>query len=255
MNTSYQPEVYWNEVARNIAERPDLRIIAGDDEPYYRYKRMRFLELLDRLDFRGKSVLEIGPGPGGNLDFLSTKGCRRLAGAAVSEQMIRLASACLAGKGIELVKTDGTHLPFADRSFDLLFTSTVLQHNTNEQNLKQLMAEIGRVAHREVLLFERIERRIKGHDSCLGRPVSYYEAIMKTHGFELGATRSLPLQASYYTCGAIRKLFNPRSRKEGEPFTPLALFLERITLPVTRLLDRIIPSRRDVMLLHFVRRS
>ncbi|GAA4328199.1 class I SAM-dependent methyltransferase [Flaviaesturariibacter amylovorans] len=254
MNSPYQPEAYWNEVAGQIAGRSDVRVIAGDDEPYYRYKRRRFLELLDTLDFSDRSVLEIGSGPGGNLAYLYGKGYRRLAGADISEQMIALAGQNLAGKNIPITKTNGRDLPFADAAYDLIFTSTVLQHNTDEAQLLHLMGEIARVAKNEVLLFERIESRIKGHESCLGRPVSYYAGIMKQHGFELERTKALPLQASYYTCGAIRKLFNPRTRKEGEPFTKLALLLENVTLPVTRLLDQVIPSKRDVMLLHFKRK-
>ena len=42
----YHPEPYWSEVADRIAERGDKNVIAGDDEPYYRYKRAEFLEML-----------------------------------------------------------------------------------------------------------------------------------------------------------------------------------------------------------------
>ena len=30
---------YWDKVAENIADREHESVIAGDDEPYYRYKR------------------------------------------------------------------------------------------------------------------------------------------------------------------------------------------------------------------------
>ena len=113
------------------------------------------------------------------------------------------------------------------------------------------MSEIGRVARTEVILFERIEKTIKGHDTNLGRPVSYYESIMKRSGFNLADTKFLPLQASFYTCGAIRKIFNSSKRKEGEPISRFSYALEMITLPVTRLLDQIIPSKRDVGMLRF----
>jgi hypothetical protein len=66
MTKPYNPETYWDNVAENISFRQDLKIIAGDDEPYYRYKRRRFLELLDSINFSDKTVLEIGSGPGGN---------------------------------------------------------------------------------------------------------------------------------------------------------------------------------------------
>ena len=253
MKDSYNPEAYWDKVASEIASRSDLKIIAGDDEPYYRYKRRRFLNLLDSVDFRDKTVLEIGSGPGGNLDFIYRKNPKKLAGADISEQMIALSRQLLFGKPIDLIKINGSELPFLDRSFSIIFTSTVLQHNTDEPRLKQLIKEICRVSDKEVLLFERIEKNIKGHESNLGRPVSYYERLLASNGFSLVERKSLDIQASYYVCGSIRKLFNRRSREEGEALSGLSILLEKIALPVTSIIDKLIPSKRDVMLLRFER--
>jgi len=253
MTQPYKPEDYWDNVADSITARTDIKIIAGDDEPYYRYKRKRFLDLLGSLDFSNKSVLEIGSGPGGNLDFIHAKGCKKITGADVSSHMISLAKELLRGKDIDIVKTNGTELPFADNTFDTVFTSTVLQHNTNEDNLRKLIGEICRVSGNEVLLFERIESKIKGHESNLGRPIAYYESFMREHGFTLKETKSLPLQASFYVCGFARKAFNKRSRKEGEPLSKFSLMFEQVTLPITKILDTIVPSNRDVMMLRFAR--
>lgn len=80
ISEKYQPEEYWNEVAEFISRRKGSQVVAGDDEPYYRYKRSLFLRLFDTIDFEGKRVLEIGSGPGGNLEYLLQKGCRQIAG-------------------------------------------------------------------------------------------------------------------------------------------------------------------------------
>ena len=98
MTRPYNPETYWDTVAENISSRSDLKIIAGDDEPYYRYKRRRFLELLGNLDFSNKVVLEIGSGPGGNLDFIYNKGCKKITGVDVSSQMVHFPNHCLQEK-------------------------------------------------------------------------------------------------------------------------------------------------------------
>jgi hypothetical protein len=74
---------------------------------------------------------------------------------------------------------------------------------------------------------------------------------MQQHGFGLVEQKSLELQASYYVCGAIRKLFNPRSRKEGEKPTKVSILLQQLTLPFTKLLDHIVPSHRDVTSMRF----
>jgi ubiquinone/menaquinone biosynthesis C-methylase UbiE len=255
MTENYHPEQYWDSVAESIDGREDLKIIAGDDEPYYRYKRRLFLNLFRQVDVRGKKVLEIGSGPGGNLQELTTMGAETVTGADISAKMIGVARRNLKDDAVQLVKINGRELPFPDGAFDLAFTSTVLQHNTHEQTLLQLIGEICRVTAGEVILFERIESRIKGHESNLGRPIAYYKNILAGHGFELVGTRFLPLQASYYVCGAIRRLFNARSRKEGEHITGAARLLENLTLPITKVLDKIITSRRDVGMLHFRRVS
>src|SRR5690625_7961715 len=88
MKKKYHQEKYWTEVAKRIREREDGHsIIAGDDEPYYRYKRERFLNLLDSIDVAGKSVLAIGSGPGGKLLELFRQKPSKLAGENISEEM------------------------------------------------------------------------------------------------------------------------------------------------------------------------
>jgi ubiquinone/menaquinone biosynthesis C-methylase UbiE len=137
MKMDYRVEDYWNDVARNIAARSDLRIVAGEDDPFYRYKRALFLRLLDQLDFVGETVLEIGSGPGGNLDYAYQKGAKSVTGADVAQQMVELAERNLKGKNIRVMKINGRDLPFPDQSVDLVFTSTVWQHNLDEAALRR----------------------------------------------------------------------------------------------------------------------
>lgn len=251
MPKGYNTEKYWDEVANQISNRSDVQLIAGDDEPYYRYKRKLFLRLFDQIDFTNKTVLEIGSGPGGNLAFLSTKNCREITGVDVSAKMIEISKKLLAGKNIAVVKINGIDLPFDNNKFDIVFTSTVLQHNTDEIQLKELIQNICRVSANEVIIFERIEKKIKGHETNLGRPVEYYSLLFKPHGFILTETKFLKIQASYYVCGAIRKLFNKREKKEGEPISKISYIMEKIALPFTKLIDKILPSNRDLGMLHF----
>ena len=251
--SKYHPESYWTEVGRRIRTREDgSSVIAGDDEPYYRYKRERFLELLDKIDFYGKSVLEIGCGPGGNLKVIWPKGPARLVGADISGEMVALAREGLPTE-VDIVKVDGRRLPFADRSFDIVFTATVLQHNTDEAMLRALVEEIGRVSAWHVYLFERIEDRIKGDALCEGRPLAYYGSLMEKAGFEYVAHQFLDIRVSYYVCGAIRKLFNRAGRLEGEPQSGLSMALQRLLLPATIALDRVFRWQREVALLEFRR--
>src|SRR5690606_32545310 len=127
MKQKYHPEEYWTTVAKRIKSRENGKnVIAGDDEPYYRYKRERFLELLHSIDFSNKSVLEVGCGPGGNLLEVLRHKPRKLVGVDISNEMVALAKDKLPAE-VDIIKINGTKLPFDDNSFEMIFTATVLQ--------------------------------------------------------------------------------------------------------------------------------
>ena len=251
----YSPEKYWNAVAREIGNREDGNIIAGDDEPYYRYKRHVLLKQLKTIPFANRKVLELGSGPGGNLYEISLMNPAELWGCDVSVEMLRLAEKQNAGRAVQLKKTNGIDLDFPDNYFDLSFTITVLQHNTDATSLKRLIAELCRVTDKEIYIVERIEDNIKGHESNQGRPVTYYQCIFQEYGFALQALKPVATPVSYYACGFIRKMFNPRSRKEGERPTKLSVWLQNFVLPVTSTLDKVVPTKRDLIMLNFKRTS
>ncbi len=243
---NYHPEPYWSKVANRIASREDKNVIAGDDEPFYRYKRRKFLKMLDEVDFAGKTVLEVGHGPGGNLAYLYGKKPKKLVGADISQDMINLATKNLEGKDIELVKTNGTKLPFEDNTFDIVMTVTVLQHNTNEQMLHQLIGEISRVAKSSVVIFEQTNVQLSGDELCHWRPVEYYQKVFAEHGLSMTQHQFINIYTSYLVCGAIRKGLNPSSREEGEKLNAASLLLENILLPVTSLTDKLVPKKHDL---------
>jgi ubiquinone/menaquinone biosynthesis C-methylase UbiE len=227
-------------------------VIAGDDEPYYRYKRKRFLRLLNTVDFQDKKVMELGSGPGGNLIEVWNHKPQSLTGADISNQMVQLAKKKLPSE-VNIVKIDGTSLPFDDKSFDTVFTATVLQHNTDEDMLFSIMKELCRVSADRVFIFERIEKTIMGDDLCCGRPIAYYADFMKKQGFKLKSTQFINIRMSYYISGAIRKGLNPKTREEGQSMNKLSTVLQQITLPITSLLDKVFTSKKDLGKLEFER--
>ena len=257
MANEYKPEPYWSEVAKRIEARQETQggEIAGDDEPYYRYKRARLLDLLNSVDFKGRSVLEVGSGPGGNLNVIWQHQPSRLAGVDISADMIKLATSNRASDDIELFKTNGTSLPFEDGEFDTVITVTVLQHNTDEEMFKAILDEVCRVAAKRVILFERVESTFKGDDLCVGRPVKYYEKLAGMAGYRLADVQYLNIQASYLMAGVTRKVLNPSSRVEGQPLTPFSLKTQDVLMPLTKVLDKIVPGKRDLAQMTFERQD
>jgi ubiquinone/menaquinone biosynthesis C-methylase UbiE len=249
----YHPETYWNDVAKRIAARQEEKRIAGDDEPYYRYKRNKFLSLLCRIDFKNKTVLEVGSGPGGNLVEVLKQGPKEMHGVDIADDMIAVSRQLVREGQATISKINGEKIPYPDQYFDISFTSTVLQHNTDESMLHSLMNEIIRVTGQDIYLFEKIEKKIRGTENCVGRPVSYYRDFFEARGFALQEVVFLNIKISYLVSGAIRKLFNNRSRKEGEPVSALSSFLQKSTLPLTAALDKLFRSKRNVAMMHFTK--
>jgi len=251
--SAYQPEPYWSDVAKRIKTREGKNVIAGDDEPYYRYKRKEFLALLKEIDFKGKNVLEIGSGPGGNLKELLALSPAKLTGADISSDMIELAKSNLP-ESVNLVKTNGTTLPFPDQSFDIVFTATVLQHNTDDEMLVKLIGEICRVSKESVYIFESIDTPRSGDELCYWRPVSDYQKWFDQHHFQLKSKKFINIRISWATSGVIRKFLNPKSRVEGEPLNGISVFLENVSIPVTSVFDKIFRSKKDIARLEFRRK-
>jgi SAM-dependent methyltransferase len=236
----YDAGVFWDDVGRQLMLRSaaDQSTIASDDTAYYSLKqRLFFEELLDPALREATTVLEIGPGPGGNLSRLRAQG-KIVRGADVSSSMREIARR----NGLDcIVQMDGRQLPFEDRFADAVFTSTVLQHN-DDQQAASLLTEMARVSSREVHLFEDTAP-VPVHDRrshWLRRP-AWYISRLESIGYELTAQRRLPLTCQEIAATAARVLMDRRLPQGAHP-TPRRLRTENFMLRVARPVDRLIPS-------------
>ncbi|HEX4493316.1 MAG TPA: glycosyltransferase [Acidimicrobiia bacterium] len=87
-------------------------------------------ECLDRLDLAGRRVLEIGTGEGAESEQLIRRGAR-WTGVDLTPESIRRVRARLDLHGLpydDLRQASAVELPFADNSFDLVFSHGVLHH-------------------------------------------------------------------------------------------------------------------------------
>ena len=106
-------------------------------------KARRFISLLGSRQ-TGR-LLDVGGGMGMNGEFIGLY--QRFDSVTVAN----LSPPHLDSKGphnIRMVKADGRLLPFADRSFDWVFSNAVIEHVGNYEDQQQFAAEIRRVASR-----------------------------------------------------------------------------------------------------------
>jgi len=255
---SYDIESYWSRVAGDIRKRGPENYVAGDDDPYYRYKRAKFLRrFLATLDVAGQRVLELGCGPGGNLLELVRRGPAMMLGIDISPGMLTLAQQTLKGirVPIELKKTDGQRLPLDDRSVDLAFTVTVLQHNVDPAGLRLVIAELCRVTVDRIVIMEDTggARTAPEGTTFIARPIDAYRIEFAQHGFGLETATYLNLRHSRRVHQAIRRRLVPATHREGQPLSVLVKTALTLAVAITRLFDNTRPDTEDLTKMVFVR--
>jgi hypothetical protein len=258
---TYNPETYWTRVGQEIEKRSSGTFVAGDDNPYYRYKRVKFLRrFLDQIDFTDRTILEIGPGPGGNLKHIATHHrSKLLVGADISQKMCDLSARNLTDfANVQLYKTTGTDLPLADQSIDLSFTVTVLQHVTDGAMVSALIRNICRVTKSVIVIMENIgwHQELSGCDSYTGRTIQVYRDAFAAHGFQMQNVQFLNTKVSRRWFERSWKIYTrlfPKGRHEGDRINAFGRLLIGGPLPGTRLLDELHPETTDLGKLTFVR--
>lgn len=97
----------------------------------YRYSREpHILERIDRVDWNGKRVLEVGLGLGADSEQLIRRGAR-WTGVDLTEESVARVETRLAIRGLAhdgLFVASARRLPFPDHQFDVVFSHGVLHH-------------------------------------------------------------------------------------------------------------------------------
>ena len=110
-----------------------------------------WLPLMDEL--RPASVVEVGCSVGGNLQWIAQRvPPARVVGVDVNTKALRRLEERV--PNVRGMHGPARDLPFADRSFDFVFTTDVLVHQPDE-TLEKVMSEMVRVARRWVFCAER----------------------------------------------------------------------------------------------------
>jgi SAM-dependent methyltransferase len=114
----------------------------------YRYqKEPHILTNLDRINFRGKHVLEIGLGQGADAEQIVKRG-GIYSGVDLTDESVKRVKMrfSLHGLGFERIeRASALEMPFDDDTFDIVFSHGVLHHIPE---IKKAQAEIARVLKR-----------------------------------------------------------------------------------------------------------
>jgi SAM-dependent methyltransferase len=109
------------------------------------------LDWLAKYSNKEARILDYGCGYGRTLAELSEAGFQKLIGVDFSPAMLARAQAAVPGAG--LVRTDGRSLPFENECFDLVLLFAVLTCIPENNEQRQLLAEVKRVLRPGGLLY------------------------------------------------------------------------------------------------------
>ena len=163
--TSYKPEEYWEDLARDqLGQAEDdglLGVVCYAGAPLWlnrffaHFQRKAVTGALEQmaLESRGGAALEIGCGTGRWFDHLAGSG--RVVGVDISPSMVRRAQEL--HRGPQFCSGVAQALPFADNTFDLALSVTVLIHVPDELK-SACVKELARVLRPggAVVFYERI---------------------------------------------------------------------------------------------------
>jgi len=131
-------------LARSFLLKKGKALVRGAVRPLHRYFRggkiRRFLEIIGETGRGG--LLDVGGGSGISDEFID------LYKKFESVTVVNLCPPEIAVPGVKVrvIKADGRDLPFADGSFDWVFSNAVIEHVGGWQDQQRFAAEIRRVA-------------------------------------------------------------------------------------------------------------
>ncbi len=134
---------------------------------------------------KNKKILDVGCGPGLFLEALSPS--NSLVGLDLSIEMLHLAR-----RNLTAVRGDGEHLPFEDRSFDIVLAIETLQHLTDPGIfLKELLrvlrqgGELVLSAINESSFLHRAFRILGGYENLYFHPLQSIYCLLEREGMGL----------------------------------------------------------------------
>lgn len=189
-----------------------------DHQPVVRHEEL-LENLLATTPVKGRKILEIGVGMGGDSIFLAKKGAHVSAVDFTREALDRLSTnAKKAGVDIELIQADARRLPIKDNTYDIIFHQGFLEHFTKPIDL---LIEQKRVLKPGGFLVIDVPQRytsytIKKHMlMMLGRWFAGWEREFSVGELERLVQKAGLIPIRSYGWGYYGKLYEIRNAKLG----------------------------------------
>lgn len=173
-------------------------------EEYVRFRtETEMRHLFSKYDFKGKTLLDIGCGPG-RLSFIFAQKCEFVYGIDFSKGFIEVAKEEQQRRNIENVQFENISLEYlkVDRKFDTVFIGGVLLYMTDEEIVSQLtqLKENYLVQHGDILIREPVSYLGKEEvtDIDIKRTPEQYISLFSQAGFELIYTNETFMHSPFF---------------------------------------------------------
>jgi SAM-dependent methyltransferase len=190
-------------------------------------------------EFAGARLLEIGCGMGSDL-LQFARGGASCTGVDLTPRSIEITRHRfkLYGERGDFVLSDGEHLPFADESFDVVYSNGVLHHTPDTEGA---VGEVHRVLKRggtaKVMLYHKNSLNYWG-EMIVGRGLLGGEFLRGRSPQEI---MSRWVEYSEHGGRPLVKVYSRKeSRKLFEMFTDVKIEVEQLTRPELRFLSRFV---------------
>lgn len=268
------------------AEKQQVRLLPQAEEkpvlqlpvprtPFDVYRKEKLIKLLNlRQLAEGRSVLEVGCGIGDLLKEIARYKPRELYGVDSSKKMVAYAQEFLREEKVDVQVANVFHLPFPEKSFDLVVVMDEFQYVKDNKQLEKLMYEVTRVARQWVILVEETAPEPMQKEHFIARTIEQYKTEMHKKRFHLRSVDILDIAATSYVYTSrrnpwhwVRWVFSPLlyllgfpssvmkipTNEEVVPDSDLAKKLQALTLPFATSLDNVFRKVEGTTVMRFER--
>lgn len=242
--------------------------------PFDKYYRDKLLKNLNLKEVEGNSILEVGCGIGDLLKMAAQYRPKEIFGVDNELEALEVARNYLSDIDCDLSLACIDKLPFPDQSFDYVFAVFEMQY-LPDGNLEAAVNEICRVSRQWVILVEETAMEKEEEEGIIYRPIQTYKSSFRKFAFHLRETKYLDVAFSrtifrnkrspwlwvrwvfsplLFLMGFPASWMNfPSGKEEEVPTNKFALFLQKLTLPLTSGLDDVFTAGKGVAIMRFER--